>query len=84
MSAVMPKEWSNEDDGIKDNPEMVEMMQNNPEDMFKEVPTANDLQCILIDIHGLFCARNFMNKLKKVYKTHRLNSVLGPRATQDQ
>ena len=54
------------------------------QDEVKMIPEGQELQCVLLDIQGQFCATKFMQKVRHVYDKHALHEVLGPRATEEQ
>ena len=96
LSAILPKEWSVEDDqqvdgqanttqaGANAGDESVTNATGAAQDDVKMIPEGQELQCVLLDIQGQFSSRKFMEKVRHVYDKHRLYEVLGPRATEEQ
>ena len=68
LQTVMPKEWSLGDD-------------NSADDEVIQIPEAQELLAVLIDVQGSFQARLFNEKVKQAYNRHELWKCLGPHAT---
>lgn len=96
LSAILPKEWSVDEDRAPDPSNATQAPSSNAADAAssanpdakidyessKVIEEGEELQCVIIDIMGQFCSRKFMEKVRHAYKRHELHTVLGPNATE--